>query len=222
MTNLVLDEGDFAEAGKAVLAVLDSDSFRVEAYLEETKLNFVKVGDSATVILMSGAPAIEGKMRMLEKWPQQMHRQVERVEHCSGLAVARWAEDGANAFYCEHREKNFRLDVSRSADRVGHFSGMDRRSIFSFQRLAGSSWDADTVGLPCSVRLLGFLRVRFIRSPDAEKPPTLSRSLAEGIQRIQVRTGSAGSGRLSAILPSDRPFVVYHRRNVTIICETVH
>ena len=43
MTNLVVDEGDFADAGKAVLAVVDSDSFRVEAYLEETKLNFVKV-----------------------------------------------------------------------------------------------------------------------------------------------------------------------------------
>jgi multidrug resistance efflux pump len=62
VTNLVLDEGDFADVGKAVLAVVDSDSFRVEAYLEETKLNFVKVGDSATVILMSGAPAIKGRV----------------------------------------------------------------------------------------------------------------------------------------------------------------
>jgi multidrug resistance efflux pump len=62
VTNLVLDEGDFADVGRAVLAVVDSDSFRVEAYLEETKLNFVKVGDSATVILMSGAPAIKGRV----------------------------------------------------------------------------------------------------------------------------------------------------------------
>jgi multidrug resistance efflux pump len=62
VTNLVVDEGDFADAGKAVLAVVDSDSFRVEAYLEETKLSFVKVGDSATVILMSGAPAIKGRV----------------------------------------------------------------------------------------------------------------------------------------------------------------
>jgi len=60
VTNLVLDVGDYADAGKAVLAVVDSDSFRVEAYLEETKLNFVKVGDSATVIPMSGAPSIKG------------------------------------------------------------------------------------------------------------------------------------------------------------------
>ena len=62
VTNLVVDDGDFADAGKAVLAVVDSDSFRVEAYLEETKLNFVQVGDSATVILMSGAPAIKGRV----------------------------------------------------------------------------------------------------------------------------------------------------------------
>jgi multidrug resistance efflux pump len=62
VTNLVVDEGDFAAAGTAVLAVVDSDSFRVEAYLEETKLNFVKVGDSAMVILMSGAPAIKGRV----------------------------------------------------------------------------------------------------------------------------------------------------------------
>jgi multidrug resistance efflux pump len=62
VTNLVVDEGDFADVGKAVLAVVDSDSFRVEAYLEETKLNFVRVGDSATVILMSGAPAIQGRV----------------------------------------------------------------------------------------------------------------------------------------------------------------
>jgi multidrug resistance efflux pump len=67
VTNLVVDEGDFAEAGKAVLAVVDSDSFRVEAYLEETKLNFVQVGDSATVILMSGAPAIKGQVESIAR-----------------------------------------------------------------------------------------------------------------------------------------------------------
>ena len=62
VTNLVLDLGDYADIGKAVLAVVDSDSFRVEAYLEETKLNFVKVGDTATVIPMSGAPPIKGQV----------------------------------------------------------------------------------------------------------------------------------------------------------------
>ena len=67
VTNLLVDEGDFADVGKAVMAVVDSDSFRVEAYLEETKLNFVQVGDSATVILMSGAPAIKGQVESIAR-----------------------------------------------------------------------------------------------------------------------------------------------------------
>jgi RND family efflux transporter MFP subunit len=62
VTNLVLDVGDYADAGRPVLAVVDQDSFRVEAYLEETKLNGVRVGDLATVIPLSGAPPIKGEV----------------------------------------------------------------------------------------------------------------------------------------------------------------
>jgi RND family efflux transporter MFP subunit len=62
VTNLVLDVGDFADTGKPVLAVVDQDSFRVEAYLEETKLNFVRVGDLAVVTPLSGATPIKGEV----------------------------------------------------------------------------------------------------------------------------------------------------------------
>jgi RND family efflux transporter MFP subunit len=62
VTNLVLDVGDYADAGRPVLAVVDQDSFRVEAYLEETKLIGVRVGDLATVIPLSGAPPIKGEV----------------------------------------------------------------------------------------------------------------------------------------------------------------
>jgi RND family efflux transporter MFP subunit len=62
VTNLVLDVGDYADVGKPVLAVVDQDSFRVEAYLEETKLNFVRVGDLAVVTPLSGAPPIKGEV----------------------------------------------------------------------------------------------------------------------------------------------------------------
>jgi RND family efflux transporter MFP subunit len=62
VTNLVLDVGDYADAGKPVLAVVDQDSFRVEAYLEETKLNFVRSGDLAIVTPLSGAPPITGEV----------------------------------------------------------------------------------------------------------------------------------------------------------------
>src|ERR1700678_293419 len=62
VTNLVLDVGDYADAARPVLAVVDQDSFRVEAYLEETKLNLVKVGDLAVVTPLSGAPPIKGEV----------------------------------------------------------------------------------------------------------------------------------------------------------------
>jgi RND family efflux transporter MFP subunit len=62
VTNLVLDVGDYADVGKPVLAVVDQDSFRVEAYLEETKLNFVRVGDLAVVTPLSGAQPIKGEV----------------------------------------------------------------------------------------------------------------------------------------------------------------
>ena len=62
VTNLVLDVGDYADVGKPVLAIVDSDSFRVEAYLEETKLNLVRIGDEAEITLMSGAPPLKGRV----------------------------------------------------------------------------------------------------------------------------------------------------------------
>jgi len=62
VTNLVLDLDDYADAGRPVLAVVDQDSFRVEAYLEETKLNFVRVGNLAIVTPLSGAPPIKGEV----------------------------------------------------------------------------------------------------------------------------------------------------------------
>ncbi|MFD1703636.1 efflux RND transporter periplasmic adaptor subunit [Methylopila henanensis] len=60
VTNLLLDLGDYATAGRAAIAVVDSDSFYVAAYLEETKLHAVREGDAATVRLMAGGPDLTG------------------------------------------------------------------------------------------------------------------------------------------------------------------
>jgi RND family efflux transporter MFP subunit len=62
VTNLVFDVGDYADAGKPVLAIVDQDSFRVEAYLEETKFNCVRIGDLAIVTPLSGAAPIKGEV----------------------------------------------------------------------------------------------------------------------------------------------------------------
>jgi RND family efflux transporter MFP subunit len=54
ITNLNTYRGDYAVAGSAKLAIVDSDSFWVYGYFEETKLPHVQVGDKASIILMSG------------------------------------------------------------------------------------------------------------------------------------------------------------------------
>ena len=60
ITNLNLAKGTFASQGKAVMALIDSDSYRVEAYFEETKIPHIKPGDSAEIYLMDGSPALQG------------------------------------------------------------------------------------------------------------------------------------------------------------------
>ncbi|MGF6773734.1 multidrug resistance efflux pump [Paraburkholderia sp. GAS199] len=65
ITNLNLYPGDFATAGTARMALVDSHSFWVYGYFEETKLPGVHVGDRAVVRLMSGGKDIEGHVDSL-------------------------------------------------------------------------------------------------------------------------------------------------------------
>jgi multidrug resistance efflux pump len=60
VTNLNLAPGTFATQGKAVMALIDSDSYRVEAYFEETKIPHIKPGAIAEIYLMDGSPALQG------------------------------------------------------------------------------------------------------------------------------------------------------------------
>ncbi|CAJ3248214.1 antibiotic resistance protein [Burkholderia pseudomallei] len=54
VTNLQVFKGDYASAGQAKLAIVDSHSFWVYGYFEETKLPRVKIGAKAEMPLMSG------------------------------------------------------------------------------------------------------------------------------------------------------------------------
>ena len=65
ITNLNLYPGDFATAGTARMALIDSHSFWVYGYFEETKLPQVHVGDHAVVRLMSGGEEIQGHVDSL-------------------------------------------------------------------------------------------------------------------------------------------------------------
>ena len=53
VTNLMVRVGEYANSGKALLAVVDSDSFYVAGYFEETKVKHIRVGAPVTIRLMA-------------------------------------------------------------------------------------------------------------------------------------------------------------------------
>ncbi|OEZ61700.1 efflux RND transporter periplasmic adaptor subunit [Duganella sp. HH105] len=65
VTNLNVHAGDFAAVGAAKLAMINSASFYVVGYFEETKLPLLKVNDAVEVHLMSGAAQLKGHIESI-------------------------------------------------------------------------------------------------------------------------------------------------------------
>ncbi|MDF3867414.1 HlyD family secretion protein [Pseudomonas denitrificans (nom. rej.)] len=65
ITNLRLAQGNYVQAGQAMMALVDQKSFYVTAYFEETKLPGIRVGQPARVVLMSGDIAIDGTVESI-------------------------------------------------------------------------------------------------------------------------------------------------------------
>jgi multidrug resistance efflux pump len=60
VTNLDLHPGDYVASGQQALALLDTDSLRVEGYFEETKLRRIRVGARVAVRLMGDPRTLLG------------------------------------------------------------------------------------------------------------------------------------------------------------------
>jgi len=65
VTNFSLLPGRYVNAGAAVFALIDSDTFRVEGYFEETKLRRIHVGEGATVKLIGDPRALSGQVESI-------------------------------------------------------------------------------------------------------------------------------------------------------------
>jgi RND family efflux transporter MFP subunit len=65
VTNFDMRPGDYVDAGKPLFALIDSDSFHVDGYFEETKLPRIKVGDPASVYLIGESAVIEGHVESI-------------------------------------------------------------------------------------------------------------------------------------------------------------
>jgi RND family efflux transporter MFP subunit len=64
-TNVQLRPGDYAAAGRTVMAVIDSDSLHIDGYFEETKLPRIHVGDSVRAYPMGHTYPIEGHVESI-------------------------------------------------------------------------------------------------------------------------------------------------------------
>jgi RND family efflux transporter MFP subunit len=67
VTNLTLRIGDYATPGQTKLTLVDSDSFWVVGYFEETKLPRIQEGDYAHVRLMGWSPEIAGHVESISR-----------------------------------------------------------------------------------------------------------------------------------------------------------
>jgi multidrug resistance efflux pump len=62
LTDLSLRPGDYVTAGEPIAALVDSDSFYVEGFFEETKLPRIHPGDRAAVQLMGTSDLLHGRV----------------------------------------------------------------------------------------------------------------------------------------------------------------
>lgn len=67
VTNLLMRLGDFAHAGTANVSVIDSDSYWIDGYFEETKMANVCVGDRAEAQLMGFRDPIVGRVETVTR-----------------------------------------------------------------------------------------------------------------------------------------------------------
>jgi multidrug resistance efflux pump len=67
ITNLTAQLGDYANIGDLQLSVVNSDSFWVDAYFEETELGRIHDGDAATIKLMGYSPLLRGRVQGLAR-----------------------------------------------------------------------------------------------------------------------------------------------------------
>ncbi|QIB33965.1 efflux RND transporter periplasmic adaptor subunit [Ancylobacter pratisalsi] len=76
LTNLSLRPGDYLTAGTAKVALVDTDSLRVEGYFEETKLARIDVGAPVSIHLMGQATPLDGHVESIAAGIEDRERTV--------------------------------------------------------------------------------------------------------------------------------------------------
>ena len=77
VTHLRLQTGDYATAGRPYITLIDTHSFQVIAYFEETKLGHVREGDQASIRLMGFPQRLEGHVGSIGRGINNQNDQVD-------------------------------------------------------------------------------------------------------------------------------------------------
>jgi multidrug resistance efflux pump len=83
VTNLAVQVGDYATAGQRILSIVDSDSFWVNGYFEETQLRSISIGDPARISLMGYPTVLHGHVAGISRGIQVPNAQAD----AAGLAT---------------------------------------------------------------------------------------------------------------------------------------
>src|ERR1700757_545915 len=62
VTNLLAQQGDYANVGQNLISVVDADSYWVDAYFEETQLASIRDGDPVKIKLMGNSQVVTGEV----------------------------------------------------------------------------------------------------------------------------------------------------------------
>jgi len=74
VTNFGLLPGRYVNAGASVFALIDSDTFRVEGYFEETKLRRIHIGEEASVKLIGDSRVLTGHVEGIASGIEDQNR----------------------------------------------------------------------------------------------------------------------------------------------------
>ena len=90
VTNFTLRVGDYANTGSTNISIIDSDSYWVAGYFEETKMGSFKIGDPARVDLMGYNEPIQGHVESITRGIATSNAQVSVQGLPSVQAVYTW------------------------------------------------------------------------------------------------------------------------------------
>ncbi len=65
LSDLSLRVGNYVSVGKPVMALIDANSFRIEGYFEETKIQHIAVGEAVRVKLMGNPKILQGHVQSI-------------------------------------------------------------------------------------------------------------------------------------------------------------